>query len=83
MPCKPLHFAFLLFTFAFLLTLLLTLPLSAKEKPKPQPQQWQIDGIVAALNDERDGVKQLALGKLTEYDSQALQGMVKPETVRS
>jgi hypothetical protein len=50
--------------------------------PKTSPQQWQIDGIGAALNDERDGVKQLSLEKLAEYDSQALQGMVKPETVR-
>jgi HEAT repeat protein len=73
----------LLFALSLLMVLFLALPLSAKTKPKPQPQSWQVDGIVAALNDDRDGVKQLALEKLADYDSQALQGMVKPETVRA
>jgi HEAT repeat protein len=72
----------LCFALSLLMVLCLALPLSAKQPPKPQPQRWQIDGIAAALADDRDGVKGLALEKLTKYDPQELQAMVKPETVK-
>ncbi|WP_041779972.1 hypothetical protein [Allocoleopsis franciscana] len=64
---------FFLFPFTFFLTLLLSLPwVNAKEAPKPKPQPWQIDGIVAALDDGHDGVKGYAFGKLAEYKWQDL-----------
>ncbi|UKO99405.1 hypothetical protein [Nostoc sp. UHCC 0870] len=67
----------LLFFLTLLLTLLLFLPwVSAKEPPKPQPTAWQINGIVAALDDGHDGVKKLAFEKLNEYDLQNLQSVV-------
>ncbi|RUS93895.1 HEAT repeat domain-containing protein [Trichormus variabilis] len=60
---------FLLYPLAFILSFLLCLPwVSAKETPKPKPQDWQINGIVAALDDGNDGVKKLAFDKLNEYD---------------
>ncbi|MEH2105575.1 HEAT repeat domain-containing protein, partial [Nostoc sp.] len=66
-----------------LLTLLLALPwVSAKEQPKPKPQAWQINGIVAALDDGYDGVKKLALNKFDEYDLKNLKSVVqKPEDI--
>ncbi|MFW9259696.1 PBS lyase, partial [Nostoc sp. CALU 546] len=72
---------FFLFCFTLLLTLFLSLPwVNAKEKP--QPEAWQINGIVAALDDEYDGVKQLAFEKFNEYDLQNLQAVIqKPEVI--
>ncbi|MFN6528779.1 HEAT repeat domain-containing protein [Nostoc sp. ChiSLP03a] len=74
---------FFLFLFILLLTLLLALPwVSAKEQPKPKPQAWQINGIVAALDDGYDGVKKLALNKFDEYDLKNLKSVVqKPEDI--
>ena len=47
---------FLLYPLAFIFSFLLCLPwVSAKETPKPKPQDWQINGIVAALDDGNDG----------------------------
>jgi HEAT repeat protein len=74
---------FFLFLLTLILTLFLCLPwVSAKAKPKPQPEAWQINGIVAALNDEYDEVKKLAFDKLGEYDLQNLQLVgQKPENI--
>ncbi|MEH2328894.1 HEAT repeat domain-containing protein, partial [Nostoc sp.] len=74
---------FFLFPFTLLLTLLLALPwVSAKEAPKPKPEAWQINGIVAALDDGYDEVKQLAFRKFDEYDLKKLKSVVqKPEDI--
>ncbi|MEQ9550160.1 MAG: hypothetical protein RIM23_11140 [Coleofasciculus sp. G3-WIS-01] len=66
---------FFLFLFTLFLTLQLALPwVSAEEPPKPQP--WQIDGIIAALDDGHDQVKGYALGRLARYESQDLQAVL-------
>ncbi|MEH2173892.1 MAG: PBS lyase, partial [Nostoc sp.] len=72
---------FFLFPFTLLLTLLLALPwVSAKERPKPNPEAWQINGIVAALDDGYDGVKGSAFNKLAEYVLKDLKSLgKKPE----
>ncbi|MEH1885114.1 HEAT repeat domain-containing protein [Nostoc sp.] len=74
---------FFIFPFILLLTLLLALPwASAKEQPKPKPQGWQINGIVAALDDGYDGVKKLAFDKFNEYDLKNLKSVFqKPEDI--
>ncbi|BAY09491.1 HEAT repeat domain-containing protein [Calothrix sp. NIES-2098] len=74
---------FFLFPFTLLLTLLLCLPwVSAKEQPKPKPEAWQINGIVAALDDGHNGVKKLAFYTFNEYDLKNLQLVVqKPEDI--
>ncbi|BBD69124.1 HEAT repeat-containing PBS lyase [Nostoc commune NIES-4072] len=74
---------FFLFCFTLLLTLFLSLPwVSAKETPKPKPQDWQINGIVAALDDGHDGVKKLAFNKLNEYELKNLKAVFqKPENI--
>jgi HEAT repeat protein len=55
---------------------------SAKEAPKPKPQPWQIDGIVAALDDSQDKVKGYAFSKLAEYKPQDLKSVLeKPEDI--
>ncbi|MBC6435396.1 PBS lyase, partial [Nostoc sp. HG1] len=67
---------FFIFPFTLLLTLLLALPwVSAKEPPKPKPEAWQINGIVAALDDGYDGVKKLAFDKFNEYDLKNLKSV--------
>src|SRR4028119_369790 len=75
--------AFFLFPFTLLLTLLLSLPwVSAKEPPKVKPQDWQINGIVAAIDDSQDTVKAYAFYKLAEYELQDLKVMLKtPEDI--
>ncbi|MEH1946503.1 MAG: PBS lyase, partial [Nostoc sp.] len=74
---------FFLFCFTLLLTFLLSLPwVNAKETPKPKPQDWQINGIVAALDDGHDKVKGYALNKLVEYDLKDLKSLgKKPDDV--
>lgn len=74
---------FFLFPFTLLLTLLLCLPwVSAKEQPKPKPEAWQINGIVAALDDSYPEVKKLALEKLGQYQLQDWKSLVnKPENI--
>lgn len=60
---------FLVFIFTFLFIFQLSLlSVNAKEKPKPEPKDWQINGIVAALDDSYLGVQRLAFDKLTEYE---------------
>ncbi|MEH2009369.1 MAG: PBS lyase, partial [Nostoc sp.] len=74
---------FLLFPFILLLTLLLALPwVSAKEQPKPKPEAWQINGIVAALDDGYDEVKASAFNNLVKYDLKDLKSLAKkPEDI--
>ncbi|MEH2352053.1 HEAT repeat domain-containing protein [Nostoc sp.] len=74
---------FFLFPFILLLTLFLALPwVSAKEQPKPKPEAWQINGIVAALNDGYDKVKTLAFENFNKYDLKNLKLVVqKPEDI--
>ena len=74
---------FLLVPFTFFLTLLLSLSwVNAKEAPKPKPQPWQIDGILAALDDGYDIVKQYAFEQLATYESQDLKSVLKkPEDI--
>ena len=45
---------------------------SAKESQQPKPQEWQINGILAALDDGYPGVKQAAFEKFAEYDAKDL-----------
>ncbi|MBD2438111.1 HEAT repeat domain-containing protein [Nostoc sp. FACHB-110] len=72
---------FFLFCFTLLLTLCLSLPwVSAKETAKPKPEAWQINGIVAALDDGHDQVKRYAFDQLVKYDLQNLKSVgQKPE----
>ncbi|MEH2163980.1 MAG: HEAT repeat domain-containing protein [Nostoc sp.] len=74
---------FFLFPFILLLTLLFALPwVSAKEQPKPKPEAWQINGIVAALDDGYEEVKKLAFDKFNEYDLKNLKSVFqKPEDI--
>jgi HEAT repeat protein len=73
--------------FLFPLTLFLVFLLSfswvnAKEAPKPKPQPWQIDGILAALDDGYPKVQQLAFEKLAEYEAKDLKAVLKkPEDI--
>ncbi|MDJ0616132.1 MAG: HEAT repeat domain-containing protein [Calothrix sp. MO_192.B10] len=74
---------FILYPLVFLLSFLLCFPwVNAKEAPKPKPQEWQINGIVAALDDGHDDVKGYALRQLGEYDSKDIKAVVKkPEDI--
>ncbi|MBD6615222.1 HEAT repeat domain-containing protein [Komarekiella sp. 'clone 1'] len=55
---------------------------NAKETPKPKPQDWQINGIVAALDDSYDQVKKYAFDKLAAYELKDLKTVVKkPEDI--
>ncbi len=72
-----------LFLFALFLTLLLCLPgVSGKEPPKPKPQDWQINGILAALDDSYPKVKEYAFKQLAKYEPQDLKAVLKkPEDI--
>nr|MBW4445790.1 HEAT repeat domain-containing protein [Spirirestis rafaelensis WJT71-NPBG6] len=74
---------FYLFPFTLFLVFLLSFSwVSAKEAPKPKPQLWQIDGIVAALDDGYPKVQTLAFDKLDEYEAQDLKAVPKkPEDI--
>ncbi|MBE8998709.1 HEAT repeat domain-containing protein [Nostoc sp. LEGE 12447] len=75
---------FFLFCFTLLLTLFLSLPwVNAKETPKPKPQDWQINGILAALDDGHDQVKGYAFNQLLfGYDLQNLKTLEqKPDEI--
>ncbi|AFZ01012.1 NACHT domain-containing protein [Calothrix sp. PCC 6303] len=73
--------------FLFPLTLLLVFFLASpwvtgKEPPKPKPQDWQINGIIAALDDGYDEVKRLGFAKLAEYEAKDLKAVLKkPEDI--
>jgi hypothetical protein len=69
---------FFLFCFTLLLTFLLSLPwVNAQETPKPKPQDWQINGILAALDDGHDQVKKYALKQSLEYNLKDLKFLGK------
>ncbi|MFN6485230.1 HEAT repeat domain-containing protein, partial [Nostoc sp. DedQUE02] len=74
---------FILYALAFIFSFLLCLPwVSAKETPKLKPQDWQINGIVAALDDSYDEVKGYAFDKLAAYELKDLKTVVKkPEDI--
>lgn len=70
--------SFILYFLVLILSLSLFLPwLNAKQPAKPQPKPWQINGIVAALDDGYPDVKLRALQKLSEYDTQSLKKSLK------
>ena len=74
---------FILFPFTFLLIFFLSFPwVNAQQAPKPKPQEWQINGILAALDDDYDKVKGNALEKLAGYEAKDLKRFLKkPEDV--
>ena len=75
---------FILFPLTLCLTLFLSLPwVSAQQPPpKPQPLSWQIDGIVAAIDDSYPQVKGSAFWQLLKYDTQDLKLVLKkPEDI--
>ncbi|MCP2727739.1 hypothetical protein [Limnofasciculus baicalensis] len=76
---KPL----ILFPLTLCLILCLCLPwVSAQQPPKPKPQPWQIDGIVAAIDDSYPEVKGAAFGQLAKYEAQDLKAILKkPEDI--
>ena len=73
---------FLIIAVSFLVALLLSLPLSAKED-KPKPKSWEISGIVAALQDERSGVGDYAVGELARYDKKALKSSATADQIQT
>ena len=76
---KPL----ILFPFTFLLIFFLSFPwVNAQQATKPKPQQWQINGILAALDDDYEQVKRDALSKLDRYEAKDWKPLLKkPEDV--
>ncbi|WP_306790437.1 HEAT repeat domain-containing protein [Tolypothrix sp. FACHB-123] len=78
-PCPMPHArTIFLFLFTCLLTIIFSLTwVNAEEEPKPKPEQWQIQGIMAALDDDYPQVKKLALDKLGEYELQNLKSLEK------
>ena len=70
-----------LFLFTLVLTFLFAFPwVNAQEPPKPKP--WQIDGIMAAKDDEHDQVKGYAFWVFSGYKPQDLKSVVKkPEDI--
>ena len=70
---KPPAFYCLLVVVCLIVGLLVASPwVSAKESQQPKPQEWQINGILAALDDGYPGVKQAAFEKFAEYDAKDL-----------
>ena len=69
---------FILFPITFLLVFFLSFPwVNALQPPKLKPQEWQINGIVAALDDDYDEVKAVALSELARYEAKDLQPLLK------
>ncbi len=69
---------FILFPITFLLVFFLSFPgVNAQNVTKPKPQQWQINGILAALDDDYDKVKENALSQLAEYEAKDLKPLLK------
>ena len=62
---------FFLFFLAFILILSCSFPrINAQEKSKPKAEDWQLNGILAALDDPYPRVKGKAFEKVSEYDWQ-------------
>ncbi len=74
---------FILFPITFLLVFFLSFPwVNAQNVTKPKPQEWQINGILAALDDDYDEVKGDALSELARYEAKDLKPLLKkPEDV--
>ncbi|BAY36171.1 hypothetical protein NIES2111_04930 [Nostoc sp. NIES-2111] len=74
---------YILYSLAFILSFFLCLPwVSAKEQAKPQPKAWQINGIVATLDDGHEQVKKLAFDNFNEYELKNLKAVFqKPEDI--
>ncbi len=69
---------FILFPITFVLIFFLSFPwVNAQQPPKPKPQQWQINGILAALDDDYDKVKGDALSQLARYEAKDLKVVLK------
>ena len=68
----------LVFFFTFLLTIFLSFPWVSAQEEKPTPKIWQINGIVAALDDGYDEVKEYAFDELSEYHTKKVN---KPEKI--
>ncbi len=69
---------FILFPITFLLVFFLSFPwVNAQNVTKPKPQSWQINGIVAALDDDYDEVKGYALSQLARYEAKDLKVVLK------
>src|SRR5690242_13808010 len=62
----------LLFSFSICISFV-----NAQEEPKPKLQEWQMNGILAALDDDYSGVKKTAFDKLAEYDAKDLKAFPK------
>ena len=63
--------AFFLFFLAFILIISCSFPvINAQEESKPKAKDWQLNGILAALDDPYLEVKLVALAKVTGYDWQ-------------
>ena len=74
---------FILFPITFLLVFFLSFPwVNAQQPPKLKPQEWQINGILAALDDDYDQVKGNALNQFDRYKAEDLKPLLKkPEDV--
>jgi HEAT repeat protein len=77
-PFRVHRSAFIACFLAFLFSLSICVAFgNAQEKPKQKLQEWQIDGILAALDDGYSGVKQKAFEKLGEFDAEDLKAFPK------
>ena len=64
---------FFLFFLAFILIISCSFPgINAQEESKPKPEDWQLNGILAALDDPYPGVQGQAFGQLSKYDWQGM-----------
>jgi HEAT repeat protein len=63
----------LVFSCTCLLVIFFALPwVNAKEAPKPKLQEWQLNGILVAVDDVYPGVQGTAFDKLGEYELKSL-----------
>jgi hypothetical protein len=77
-PFRVHRSAFIACFLAFLFSLSICVAFgNAQEKPKQKLQEWQINGILAALDDGYSGVKQKAFEKLVEFDAEHLKAFSK------
>ena len=80
---KQTAFYRLVFVVCLTVALLVASPwVGAKEKPTAKPQDWQINGILVALEDSSPRVQGFALSNLSEYDAKGLKSILKkPEAI--
>ncbi|BDA76416.1 unknown protein (plasmid) [Calothrix sp. PCC 7716] len=66
------------FIFTCLLVIVFASPwVTAKDTPKPKLQEWQLKGIVAAMDDVYPQVQELTFNKLGEYELKSLDKQIK------